>query len=179
MQCKLAMSALFILIVIIYAIILIREIPSLVRSRVISAPSIVRNEFTQNTNAAVSTTEDTTPMSMCAATLFFTYSIFPAPKCWEVITEQPADNPIKNPSAKKFNELVEPTAANFISPRVWPTIRVSTTLYNSCKRFPIITGIAKSKIWLNIFPCVRFRTDLELAIDMHTSLLKIIAENKL
>lgn len=35
----------------------------------------------QNTNAAVSTTEDTTPMSMCAATLFFTCSIFPVPKC--------------------------------------------------------------------------------------------------
>ncbi|WP_294663319.1 hypothetical protein [uncultured Ruminococcus sp.] len=51
------------------------------RSRLISVPSIVRNGFTKNTNAAVSTTEDTTPMSMCAATLFFTYSIFPAPKC--------------------------------------------------------------------------------------------------
>ena len=85
----------------------------------------------------------------------------------------------KKSKCKKFNELVEPTAASLISPSVCPTIKVSTTLYNSCKRFPIITGIAKSKIWLNIFPCVRFRTDLELAIDMHTYLLKIIAENKL
>ena len=93
------------------------------------------------------------------------------------LTEQLTDKPMKKPKRKKLRELVEPTAASLISPSVCPTIKVSTTLYNSCKRFPIITGMAKNKIWLNILPCVRFRTDFEPVIIIHTSLLKFIVKN--
>ena len=83
----------------------------------VNGQSVVAADLTAPVET-VSTTADTTPIIMWAATLFFTRSISFAPKCCEVITEQPAESPMKNPSAKKLSELVEPTAASLISPSV-------------------------------------------------------------
>ena len=70
------------------------------------------------------------------------------------------DSPMHNPKIIDVKKVIsvndEPTAAKASEPRYFPTINVSATLYNCCKRFPKIIGSENNNKDLVIFPSVSF-----------------------
>ena len=67
----------------------------------------------------------------------------------------PRHNPIIIDVRKVINVYDEPTAASALSPIYFPTTHVSTRLYNCCKTFPNIRGMANAHKPDVIFPVVK------------------------
>lgn len=98
-------------------------------------------------NSAINTKEFTIPI--------LNLSILEAPKRWENTTLLPIQKPSVMEVIKVIIVNEEPTAAKAVPPRAFPTIRVSTTLYNCCNKFPIIKGMLNISMDFNSFPSVK------------------------